>query len=230
VRAIRKNLVGARLDQARFAQPQGVEAHRVFGAVLAPLRIGNILKRLDCVVIAASESAIEDPLRGCCRIIGAEISRFQNCPQYSLGRCGMLADEVRVAGYRATKILRPRPISRGIDDHMADVTRMQFLRLRRKAEERIDLAPGKKLQRVLCRAHDPMNLLCRVKPDIGRHAADEHVWTRAQLLYANSLSLQIADAANVTMGKQFIASDVQPTEYGNPFAEVDQPHLRADEG
>ena len=37
---------------------------------------------------------------------------------------------------------------RAVDDHVADLAGAQFLRLGRKAEERIDLALGEKLHRL----------------------------------------------------------------------------------
>jgi len=59
VGAVGKNLVWARLDHADFAQPKRVEADRIVGAVLAPLCIGNILERLECVVIPAGEPTFD---------------------------------------------------------------------------------------------------------------------------------------------------------------------------
>ena len=51
-----------------------------------------------------------------------------------------------------------------------------------------------------------------------------------QVLHAHSPTLQITDAADIAMGKQFVASDVQTTHYANLIPGIDQGHLRADEG
>jgi hypothetical protein len=52
----------------------------------------------------------------------------------------MLPDECPVARKHAAEILRPRPVHRCIEDDPTDMPGAQFLRLRREAEEGVDLA------------------------------------------------------------------------------------------
>src|SRR5205823_3595272 len=117
----------------------------------------------------------------------------------AFGRDWMSLNKISIARKRTAKILRPWAVSGGIDDYVADVARAQFLRLRRKADKRIDLAVGKQLHRALGRIYDPMNLLGGIEAHISRHAADEQMRARTQVLYAYRPALQIADAADAAM-------------------------------
>src|SRR5215471_17278608 len=50
----------------------------------------------------------------------------------------------------AAEILGPRTVYPSVDDHVPDPSSMQFLRLGRKAAERVNLAVGKKLHGIVC--------------------------------------------------------------------------------
>src|SRR5262249_402560 len=62
-----------RLDQTDFTQAQGVEADRVLRIVFAPTIVGNILERLQRVVVAPRKAAIDEPPRGALGLRGAEV-------------------------------------------------------------------------------------------------------------------------------------------------------------
>src|SRR6516165_8441680 len=52
--------------------------------------------------------------------------------------------ELAIAREHAAEILRPWPVHRCIEDDATDFLRAQFLRLRRKAEERVDITVDNK--------------------------------------------------------------------------------------
>jgi hypothetical protein len=108
----------------------------------------------------------------------------------------MLADELPVARQHAAEVLRPRAVCDTINDHAADLARTQFLRLGGEAEERVDLSLGEKLlwrDRWTC---DSVDVLDRIKPNMGGHGCQEDVWGSTQALHPHLLALQIRDTAN----------------------------------
>ena len=68
--------------------------------------------------------------------------------------------------------------------------RVQFLRLRRKAEECVDLAVGEQLDRLYIRAGgNPVDVFDWVEPDMGSHRGKEYMRAGSQALYADTLAL-----------------------------------------
>src|SRR4051794_6093713 len=55
-------LLGAGRDHADVAQPQAVEPDGVLGIVLAPAVVGDVLHRLEGVIVVRREAAIHHPL------------------------------------------------------------------------------------------------------------------------------------------------------------------------
>ncbi len=84
----------------------------------------------------------------------------------------------------------------------------EILRLRRKAEERVDLAVREELDRWGRLARDPTDVVDRVEPDMSGHDGDEHMMGRLQARHANFFALQIRDAADAFVPEQFIATDM----------------------
>src|SRR5262245_22274005 len=64
VGALGDNLLRARLDHSSLMQPQGIEAQRVFGIVLAPPRVDDILHRPDGIVVARRDSLVDEGAGG----------------------------------------------------------------------------------------------------------------------------------------------------------------------
>src|SRR4029450_4349745 len=62
VGALRNDLVGRRLDHARFAQAQRIEPDRIFGVVLAPLLVRDFFQRLERIIVARGKPRVDDPL------------------------------------------------------------------------------------------------------------------------------------------------------------------------
>jgi len=59
--------------------------------------------------------------------------------------------------------------STAVSKMLADVLRAQFLRLRREAEERVDLALDEQIFRLFRRIGDPAQVFLGIEPDLGRH-------------------------------------------------------------
>ena len=97
VGALGEERVRARLDHADLVQAQRVEAHRVLGVELAPSVVGQLGQRLERVVVALGEPAIDQPLRGPLRLGGAEVGSLEDGAQVALGGDRVVADEVPVA-------------------------------------------------------------------------------------------------------------------------------------
>src|SRR6266446_3278394 len=107
IRAVGDDLLRARLDHSGFMQAQRVEADRVLGVVLAPIIVWNVFQRLESVIIARGEAAIDEAPRDPRRLSGAEIGRLEDGAQHALGCDRVFADVVAVAQHHAAEMLRP---------------------------------------------------------------------------------------------------------------------------
>ena len=106
-----------------------------------------------------------------------------------------------------------------VDHHMAaDLARAQFLRLGRKAKERIDFSFGKKFRGG--RIHYPIDVLERIEPDIGSHRREERMLLGTQALYAYLLALQVANAVDLFIGEQFEAADMHAGQHRDGFTGI----------
>jgi len=120
---LRNELVWRRLDHAGVAQPQRVEANRVLGIILAPFVVGDFFERLQRIVVASGEPAVDHSLRRGHRISDAKVGCLENRAQRPLGCDGMLANErQRVGAFifsasndtcRPARERRTRTIARG---------------------------------------------------------------------------------------------------------------------
>ena len=118
-----------------------------------------------------------------------------------------------------TEVLRPRAVESAIDDDMPDLARAQVLRVGRQGEERVDLALDKKLLRSRKRAGHPLDVLGGIESDIGGHAGDQRLPHQST---THLLALQIANAADVFVRKQRIASDMHAGEHRRRRAGIDR--------
>ena len=148
----------SRLDHAGLLKPQRVKPDRVFGIVLPPLVVRHVGHRLQGIVIVGRETVIDDLSRHALRLGDTKVRRFENGADDALGRDRVVLNEVGVAGQHAAKVLRPRTIDGAVDDYVTDVSGPQFLRLRRKAEKRIDLAFGEERHWFDIWASDPVDV------------------------------------------------------------------------
>src|SRR5262249_52591292 len=96
------------------------------------------------------------------------------------------------------------------------------LRVRRKAEERVNLAVGKKPLRGDRRTGYPFDVFGGVEPDIGGHGRQEHMGRGAQDWYSDRLALEVGDGADAIGREQLEAADMHPGDDGDLFASVDR--------
>jgi len=66
-----------------------------------------------------------------------------------------------------------------------------------------------------------VDILGRVKPNISRQCGREHVLARSHALHADALSLQIGNAVDAFVSKQFEAADVHPGDHHHVRSAVD---------
>src|ERR1700686_4876556 len=85
IRPIGDDLLRARFDETCFVQAQGIKADRVLGVVFAPFVVGNFAQRLEGIVVASSETAIDDLSCNAGRFGGAEVGGLQNGPKHTFG-------------------------------------------------------------------------------------------------------------------------------------------------
>src|SRR5215469_12460888 len=193
VGAVGNDLLRVRLDYAGFVQPKGIEPDRVFGVVLTPFVVGNLGQRLQRIIVAVGETPINDPSGGARRLGDAKIGGLEKGAQYTLGRHRIFAHIIAVARQHAAIILRPRPVEGAVDDDPADMLRAQLLRVRGKAEERVDFATGEEFYRPAgLIARDPMQILARIDADMRK----EQVARRSQRCDSDALAFQLGEAAS----------------------------------
>jgi hypothetical protein len=78
---------------------------------------------------------------------------------------------------------------------MSDTAGVQFLRVRRKAQEGVDLAVDEKLLRRYLAAADPADVLGRVDADICGDDRQEQMRRRTQERNADALALEVGNAS-----------------------------------
>src|ERR1044071_4778350 len=138
----------------------------------------------------------------------------------------MLAYKLPVACKHAAEVLRPGPVDGAVDDHASDVASAQFLWLRWKAEEGVDLALREKLFWRGRLVRDPVDVLQGIKPDMSRHGSQEDVRRAAKPLHAHALAFEIRNAVNAFVSEQLKATWMHPRNDRNGFACVDRNHQR----
>src|SRR6267154_4818133 len=85
---------------------------------------------------------------------------------------------------------------------MADIASTQFLGLRRKSEECIDLSVRKKLLWRNGRAGNPIDVLDGVKPNMGGHGRYKHMRGGTEVMHAHCLAFEVRDCADAIGRKQ----------------------------
>jgi hypothetical protein len=161
-----------------------------------PGLVRQLPDRLEGVVVARREPAIDQPLCGVLGLGLAERRGLEGRAQEALGRDRMIAHPGAVAVDHAAEVLRPRPIAERAHDHAADPAGAQLLRLGRKAEEGIGAAGGEQLHGVAIRRHDPLDVLIRVEADVLGHDRDVQAAAVAEGLDTHAPALQVTDAAD----------------------------------
>src|SRR5262249_17271423 len=82
---------------ARSSSPQGKEPDCVFGVVVPPLVVGNVVQGLERIIVIDREPAIDHAPRHNRPIADTEVGRHEDCAQHALGRNRIPADEISVS-------------------------------------------------------------------------------------------------------------------------------------
>jgi len=91
---------------------------------------------------------------------------------------------------------------------MADLLSPKLLRDWGKAQQCIDFPPGEQLHRLGRGIRHEVDVAARVEPNIGRYAGEENMMWRPQRRDRNSLSLEIANAANLLGPEQLKTAEL----------------------
>jgi len=75
-----------------------------------------------------------------------------------------------------------------------------------EAEERVDLTFGEQIHRPDGLTRDPADIPAGIEPDVGQHAAHEHVRAGTQGRHPDGLAFQIRDAPDAGVREQLEAS------------------------
>ena len=161
--------------------------------------------------------------RGPRRFGGAKIRGLEDRTHHALGGDRILPDEIAIASQQTTEILRPGAVHCGVDDHMPDMSGAQFLRLRRKAQESIDVAVDEKLDRFDRRVGDPMDVSERFEANLGGNKGQQHVRGRPEGLHPDALAIQVGDAADAVVSEQFEIADMYTGQQRNRIARLLEP-------
>src|SRR5215813_1956685 len=173
--ALGDDLLWARRDHPGLVQTQRIEAHRVFGIILAPAVIGDLLHRLQGIIVAWCEASLYDEPGSALGLEGTNIGRLQDRTQRPFGGHRMLADKLPAAGRNAAEVLRPGSVHGAVDDHIANLLCPQFLWHWRKANQRVNLPLGEELCGLGWGMRHPVNVLLRVQAHVHYHAGEEGV-------------------------------------------------------
>jgi len=100
--------------------------------------------------------------------------------------------------------------------------RAQLLRVRGKAEERVDFATGEEFYRPAgLIARDPMQILARIDADMRSYRAKEQVARRSQKCDSDALAFQLGEAASDVVDKQLEAADMHAAEHRQLYAAIE---------
>ena len=134
----------------------------------------------------------------------------------------MVAVEPRGTGM-ALFTLRAAEEVRAAQFDVADPAGAQFLRLRRKAQESIDLALHEKLEGFGLWVSNPVDVFGRIEADMSRQHRRNPGPSRPRGLHAYTSPFQVFNAADIFLGEQLIATDHYAAQHCDRFTCVDRP-------
>ena len=191
--------------------------HRVLGIVLAPAVVGELVERLQRVVVALGEAGMDQALRCPARIRGADIGRLQDRPQIAVAigwaRTNSVAEHVQ-----------QKYSDQGLSTAVSRITR-PMLRARSavaRAESRETHRPhlGERFHEVAMVLIESMSVRWS-RPTCRRDARKQQVSARAELLGdPDPFAPEIADRSDRLVREQLVASGVHACERRERLAHV----------
>src|SRR5262245_47200320 len=230
VGTLSEDLLRGGLDEARLAKPERIEAHRVVGIVLFPLPIRHFLQGLDSVLQAVHVALVHQETGHPLRFERTDVGGLQDGAQRALGGHRVLADELLVADHHATEVLGPRPVGRGIEEHVADLLGARVLSQGRKTNKSVDRSGGQESLPFGRRMDRPGDVLVGIESDVGRHGRDEYVGACAERRNGYLLPLQVSDGPDTFLSEYFNAADMNTGQKDDRLLGVDpENHRRTEE-
>src|SRR5262245_19992379 len=230
VGALSEDLLRGGLDETRLAKPERIEAHRVVGIVLFPLPIRHFLQGLDSVLQAVHVALVHQETGHPLRFERTDVGGLQDGAQRALGGHRVLADELLVADHHATEVLGPRPVGRGIEEHVADLLGARVLSQGRKTNKSVDRSGGQESLPFGRRMDRPGDVLVGIESDVGRHGRDEYVGACAERRNGYLLPLQVSDGPDTFLSEYFNAADMNTGQKDDRLLGVDpENHRRTEE-
>src|SRR4029077_16426170 len=164
-----------------------------------PNPVGQLLQRLQGIIVAVGEPALDHQSGNALWFTGAQISRLQEGPENTLARDRILLHELGPARHHAAVILRPWTISGAVDERMPDPAGAELQSFWRAGQEGIDLPIDKQSLGIGLRITHPMDVLVRIKTDELCHQGYNGPGRNKAGRPADCPALQPIDAANVVM-------------------------------
>src|SRR5438132_2022393 len=206
VGALGEDLLWIGPDHPGLVEPKRVEADGVLGVVLAPLVVGQLLHRLERVLVAGRVALVHKCAGHALRVERAQVRGLQDGAEGALGRDWIFSDKLLARSHEAAEVLRPRPIDRAVHQDMTLLFRAQFLRLRGKTQERVGLPLEEEAHRLLVGVRtagsgsaqggferQPADVLAGIEPDVRGDRGEEDVLRAVLGGDDGGLSSEIAD-------------------------------------
>src|SRR5262247_1442778 len=143
----------------------------------------HLLHGLKSVLVVCRVTVIYEEPSEAIRFPCADIGRFENRAQCSLSGRRMPFHKVLVGRDHAAEVVRPRTIDDAVENEVTNVLVPQFLWVRRKTKESVDLALAKESYCLSLRMHNPFDVFRGVPADMGQYSGKENVVACYQLLY-----------------------------------------------
>src|SRR5262245_690872 len=226
VGTLSEDLLRGGLDEARLAKPERIEAHRVVGIVLFPLPVRHFLQGLHGVIEAVNVTLVHQEPGHPLRFERADVGGLQDGAQRALGGHRVLTDELLVADHHATEVLGPRPVGRGIEEHVADLLGARVLSLGRKRHKRVDLSRRQEPWQFGKRMNRPVDVLVGIESDVGCHGGKEDVGARAERGNGDPFPLQVPDGPDTFLSEHFDAADMNAGQEDHRLIGVDPENHR----
>src|SRR5215813_3593546 len=144
----------------------------------------------------------DEEARRAFRFCGADVICFQQCSYHPLGRYGMSADKLLVAGHQTAEILRPRPVDRRIHEYASDPSGPKFCAEWGTGHERVDLSLFKKSTVVRDRGNHPFDVAAGIETRIGYEQGKEDLFIAGVIAHRDSLALQVERRPNAFAANQ----------------------------
>src|SRR5262245_9413609 len=135
----------------------------------------HLLHGLKGVFVIWSVTIVHEEPSEALRFGCADVGRFENRTQCSFRGCRVLFHKVLVRRDHAAEVVRPGTIDHAVENEVTNVLVPQFLWVRRKPKESVDLALAKEPYCIRLRMYNPLDVFRGVQADMGEYGGKENV-------------------------------------------------------